>query len=550
MDPYTTLGISQHVTEDELKRAFRKKAMECHPDRAGSSPEAKERFFGISQAYKAISKELKNKARLDQTASAHKHQSDKTSNFHDVYWKEVLEYASDLAESGYTKEAVRVKVAQKGCDEKMARLISDQAFKMQDKFKSRHDVDEIRGNKYAGNIPRKFNYQSIAALLGEQNAGRSGLSKTSYYLDAFNELYADIESGAIFPTSKNRYLSKIFNLAIVLFLLFAASVYYLPVVYKFIPLGPLDLFQLPNIILSFMLVWSVYRKLWLLSLIGIAIFSATQTYYYYSMPVSLEEDYSSILLTSFICYLPFIMLSRGANFFFYVKTKNIIEAVDLHYSELEEKLILIRNSGGVSRISAFIVVVLLSFYFLYMIPEKGSLYKKYNWLVYDDKIKENKDFKHIQSRESESDRLYKLAEENFNRNPPQYEQAKISYMQAAEYGSLLSYYKLGFMFFVGKGGVQDDKKAFYYFNKAVNSPLANQPHNLSLVTKWLSESYRSLGIMYLGGYGTAKNHQKAQEMFSQAIKYGASNGIKNLMHIEKLKNQNLRIQITLPEYGQ
>jgi hypothetical protein len=547
MDYYSILGISPNVTEDELKKAFRKMAMKYHPDRAGNSTVAKDKFFEITRAYKVLTREIRNKTKQDQSSSAYDRVKSGDAGFYEgKHWNEMLEYAISLAKSGYTREGVRIKVLQKGCDKKMAASVSDQAFKLQENLNRKADTAENSGSDKTKNLTRKFDYQTIASLLGEQDPNRSSYRKISYYLDVFN----DIESGAIFASSKNRYLSKVFNRAILLFLVLSGSVYFLPVIFKFIPLGLVDLFQLPSILLSLMLVWSVYRKLWLLSLIGVFTFGLTQLYYYHSMPASIEQGFSSILLTAFICYLPFVFFTRGANYFFCAKAKNIVESVNTLYPEIEDKLILIKNLGGVSRLTAFMVTIFLSFYFLYMIPENGSLYDKYNWLVPDYSKRENKDFKQIQSKANEAERLYRLAEEHFNRNPPQYEDAKNLYLRATDYGSLLSSYKLGYMFFVGKGGMQDDKKAFYYFNKAINSPLANQPHNLGLVTKWLSESYKSLGIMYLGGYGTLKNTQKAEEMFRLAIKYGAKNENKNLLHIGSLKHQNLRNQITYPGFSQ
>ena len=34
MDLYKVLGVSRHATQDDVKKAFRKLALECHPDRS------------------------------------------------------------------------------------------------------------------------------------------------------------------------------------------------------------------------------------------------------------------------------------------------------------------------------------------------------------------------------------------------------------------------------------------------------------------------------------------------------------------------------------
>lgn len=53
-DFYEVLGTSKTATPDELKRAYRKLAMEYHPDK-NKSKEAEEKFKEINQAYEVLS---------------------------------------------------------------------------------------------------------------------------------------------------------------------------------------------------------------------------------------------------------------------------------------------------------------------------------------------------------------------------------------------------------------------------------------------------------------------------------------------------------------
>lgn len=59
-DYYEILGISKDVTKDDIKNAYRKLALQYHPDR-NKSPEAEEKFKEISEAYAILSDDEKRK---------------------------------------------------------------------------------------------------------------------------------------------------------------------------------------------------------------------------------------------------------------------------------------------------------------------------------------------------------------------------------------------------------------------------------------------------------------------------------------------------------
>lgn len=60
-DYYEVLGISKDASEQEIKKAFRKKAMEYHPDR-NKEPDAEEKFKEVANAYEVLSDPQKRKA--------------------------------------------------------------------------------------------------------------------------------------------------------------------------------------------------------------------------------------------------------------------------------------------------------------------------------------------------------------------------------------------------------------------------------------------------------------------------------------------------------
>ena len=52
-DYYRVLGLQQNASDDDIRKAYRKKAMEYHPDR-NNSPDSQEMFIRISEAYEYL----------------------------------------------------------------------------------------------------------------------------------------------------------------------------------------------------------------------------------------------------------------------------------------------------------------------------------------------------------------------------------------------------------------------------------------------------------------------------------------------------------------
>ena len=58
-DYYRTMGLTPDSSAEEIKKTYRRLAMQYHPDRNGNSPESEERLKEINEAYQILGDEEK-----------------------------------------------------------------------------------------------------------------------------------------------------------------------------------------------------------------------------------------------------------------------------------------------------------------------------------------------------------------------------------------------------------------------------------------------------------------------------------------------------------
>ena len=68
-DYYEVLGVDKNATDEEIKKAYRKKAIQYHPDKNPGDKVAEEKFKEAAEAYEVLSDKDK-RARYDQFGHA------------------------------------------------------------------------------------------------------------------------------------------------------------------------------------------------------------------------------------------------------------------------------------------------------------------------------------------------------------------------------------------------------------------------------------------------------------------------------------------------
>ncbi|XP_059952608.1 dnaJ homolog subfamily C member 17 isoform X1 [Mesoplodon densirostris] len=77
MDLYALLGIEEKATDKEVKKAYRQKALSCHPDKNPDNPRAAELFHQLSQALEVLT-DAAARAAYDKVRKAKKQAAERT----------------------------------------------------------------------------------------------------------------------------------------------------------------------------------------------------------------------------------------------------------------------------------------------------------------------------------------------------------------------------------------------------------------------------------------------------------------------------------------
>ncbi|KAI3367824.1 hypothetical protein L3Q82_026657 [Scortum barcoo] len=119
MDLYGLLGIESTATTKEIKKAYRQKALTCHPDKNPDNPKAVELFHQLSQALEVLT-DAAAKAAYDKICAAKKQAEERNRKLDDKRKKIKLDLESrERQAEAQSQEEVRIT---RTLEEEIARL--------------------------------------------------------------------------------------------------------------------------------------------------------------------------------------------------------------------------------------------------------------------------------------------------------------------------------------------------------------------------------------------------------------------------------------------
>jgi molecular chaperone DnaJ len=118
-DFYEVLGVARGASDDEIKKAYRKMAMQYHPDRNNGSKEAEERFKLVSEAYDVL-RDPNKRAVYDRYGEAGLRGGGGGGGFHHVDLSEALSiFMRDFGGFGFEDMLGRRGASRSGSDIKI-----------------------------------------------------------------------------------------------------------------------------------------------------------------------------------------------------------------------------------------------------------------------------------------------------------------------------------------------------------------------------------------------------------------------------------------------
>lgn len=191
-DYYEVLGVSKEATTEEIKKAYRKLALETHPDRNPGNKEAEEKFKELAKAYEVLSNDDKRSAYDAGGEQALKNQfqfkpgeGDPYKDFSEAF-RDVMPKFKNMKPKKYSNPKLDVR-------ESIIISIDDSIF-----GKSRHEIT-VEGKKIAFRIPPGIKNGTTLKLKGKGKEDMNGLGDLYITINIPDYEIASDEKEAVKP---------------------------------------------------------------------------------------------------------------------------------------------------------------------------------------------------------------------------------------------------------------------------------------------------------------------------------------------------------------
>ena len=191
-DYYEILGVSREADTGEIKKSYRKLALECHPDRNPGNKEAEEKFKELANAYEVLSNPDKRSAYDVGGEQALKNQfqfkpgeGDPYKDFSEAF-RDVMPRFKDMKPKKYSNPKLDIR-------ENITISIDDSIF-----GKSRHEVT-VEGKKIAFRIPPGIKNGTLLKLKRQGKEDENGIGDLYITIQIPEHEIADSNKEAIEP---------------------------------------------------------------------------------------------------------------------------------------------------------------------------------------------------------------------------------------------------------------------------------------------------------------------------------------------------------------
>lgn len=104
-NPYKVLGLSEGASEEEIKKAYRQKAKECHPDLHPNDPHAQEKMNEVNEAYDMLTNPEKYAGRSSGYSSTGFSGSYGTSGTYNTQGQSYNQYSNYNGNNGWSSNS-------------------------------------------------------------------------------------------------------------------------------------------------------------------------------------------------------------------------------------------------------------------------------------------------------------------------------------------------------------------------------------------------------------------------------------------------------------